>query len=229
MEARTRYNHGIVAWTAAVFISDNPGCTYRQVETHLYDSGFCGNWRVMFTPRRPRSKMGSTTMDLFWTRELGLSEDGSSRRVFRFTITQRGREFADGPRPPSHDEMREAWRARRRTSRHPNDWVMEVRPHDLLVQRDSRRLRFWGGSAIRVGEEVLLPSGEYNHRIHYTMKRDELLMFVCLERDLEHDESYQRPIYTGEVRVVSCTTGEVIRISAEMLKLAQRRVRKEAR
>lgn len=229
MEAeRPKYKHGIAAWTAAVFISDNPGCTYRQIERHLIASGYPGNWRIMFTPRRARATMGSTTMGLFWTRELGLSEDGSSREVFRFTITPRGREFAEGPRPPTHAELQEAWQARKRSSRHPNDWVIDIRPHDLLVQRTNKSSMYWGGSGIRVGEEVLLPSGEYNQRFRYSMTRDEILMFVCLERQLEHNESYQRPIYTGQVRVVSCRTGEMIIVRAEMLKLAQRRVRKEA-
>lgn len=228
---KAKYGHGIAAWTAAVHIRDNPACTYREVEEVLNREVFPANWRIMFTPADPhrrKGSMGSTACGLFWTRELGPSEDGSKRQVYRFTITPQGEEFASGPRPPTHAELAAEWRARRSRSRHPNDWVNTIQSHDLLLMRRDKRLSGFGMSGWRVGEEII-KDGRHNERAYVRIHADDMLIFLGLESAPMYNSDWQRPIYMGRVLVISSRTGETLAVRSELLKPAQRRqARKEA-
>lgn len=226
--SKPKYGHGIAAWTAAEFIQDNPGCTYRQISRHLESCHLYGNWRIMFTPRKAKSRIFSTAMNLFWTRELGRSEDGSRRRVYRYRITPQGEEFASGPRPPTHAELAAEWRARRSRSRHPNDWVNTIQSHDLLLMRRDKRLSGFGMSGWRVGEEII-KDGRHNERAYVRIHADDMLIFLGLESAPMYNSDWQRPIYMGRVLVISSRTGETLAVRSELLKPAQRRqARKEA-
>ena len=230
-----KYGHGIAAWTAAVFIRDNPACTYRQIEQVLDQQVFTANWRIMFTPKDRNSRkgsMGSTAMGLFWTRELGPSEDGSKRRVYRFTITPQGEEFASGPRPPTHQEMREAHAKRMLTAPDPNDWVQHAQAGDLLVTRESKRIWYpISASITHVSVHITDEDGKtrFNSASHYGCERGEMFTFVGLtpwKRGVDvysFDHERQRQVYTGRVQALSSRTGQLVDVRAEYLKPITRR------
>lgn len=232
---KAKYGHGIAAWTAAVHIRDNPACTYREVEEVLNRDVFPANWRIMFTPADPhrrKGSMGSTAMGLFWTRELGPSEDGSKRQVYRFTITPQGEEFASGPRPPTREEMHAAHARRMLTASHPNDWVRTAQKGDLVVVRSSKNL-WYPISATRgsVPEIVRDDKGAMrtNPASYYGCERGEMFMFVGTApydraRDIvSWDYERNREIYNGRVQLISSRTGEQVSVLADYIKPFTRR------
>ena len=232
---KAKYGHGIAAWTAAVHIRDNPACTYREVEEVLNREVFPANWRIMFTPADPhrrKGSMGSTACGLFWTRELGPSEDGSKRQVYRFTITPQGEEFASGPRPPTREEIYAAHMKRMLTAAHPNDWVQSAKEGDLLVTRESKQIWYPISASIsHIPVHITDEDGKtrFNSASHYGCLRGEMFTFVGLtpwERGVDiysFDHERNRQVYTGRVQVLSSRTGQLVDVRAEYLKPITRR------
>lgn len=200
---KVKYSHGIAAWTAAGFIRDNPACTFREIQEFLHQNLAMGCWRIMFTPseRHKRHTMSSTAYGLFWTRELGHSEYGSNRQVYRFTITPQGEEFAAGPRPPTRQEMNETRRRKMLAASHPGDWVLTAQKGDLLMVRESKRLWY-----------------------HIGCERGEMFMFVePVPYGISFDHERNREIFEGRVQAISSRTGAPVDIRAMYLKPITRR------
>ena len=231
---KAKYGHGIAAWTAAVFIRDNPACTFRQIQEFLHRNLYMGCWRIMFTPseRHKRHTMRSTAYGLFWTRELGHSEYGFNRQVYRFTITPQGEEFAAGPRPPTRQEMNETRRRKMLAASHPGDWVLTAQKGDLLMVRESKRL-WYPISASRSHVPVRITSEKgnlvFNSASHYGCERGEMFMFV---EPVPYDNSVDivsfnhernREIFEGRVQAISSRTGVPVDVRAEYLKPITRR------
>ena len=192
-----KYGHGIAAWTAAVFIRDNPACTYRQIEQVLDQQVFT-----------------------------------AKRQVYRFTITPQGEEFASGPRPPTHQEMRDAHAKRMLTAPDPNDWVQQAQAGDLLVTRESKRIWYpISASRTHVPVHIVDENGRtlFNSASHYGCERGEMFTFVGLtpwNRGVDiytFDHDRQRQIYTGRVQALSSRTGQLVDVRAEYLKPITRR------
>jgi len=141
--SRSRY--GIVAWTAARYIGQNPQASKREVKEHLDATLYRDvNVGMLFAPSDPlkrRRGMTSTTMNILWTRERGQCRI-SGRAVWVYTLTPRGHLVASSERPPTHEEMRHRAHERMRHSPHEADWVRMVDPGELFVVRKKTT---WGG------------------------------------------------------------------------------------
>jgi len=214
-----KYRHGIAAWTAAVFIRDYPACTYRQIEAILNRDIAQANWRIMFTPserHRNRRSIGSTAMGLFWTRELGPREEGRQRRVYRFTITPQGEEFASGPMPPTHEELREQRALRMRNSLHPADWVKMVDPSELLMIRRSTT----SGGRWVCGDSAADPGSDSSTADRFvTIDREELMVLVDRSRCIHtsYDHARRRLVHHGHVQVLTMR-GRLLWVGVSLLK-----------
>jgi hypothetical protein len=141
-----RSRFGIVAWTAARFIGQNPQASKREVKEHLETTlGRIVNVGMLFAPHDPsrrRRGMRSTTMNVLWVREMGQCRI-SGRRVWVHTLTDRGHEVAESERPPTHEEAQRLWHERKRREPHEADWVRMVDPGELFAVRKKTT---WGGT-----------------------------------------------------------------------------------
>jgi hypothetical protein len=211
-----RSRFGIVAWAAARFIGQNPQASKREVKEHLETTlGRIVNVGMLFAPRDPSSPprgMRSTTMNVLWVRELGQCRI-SGRRVWVHTLTDRGREVAAEPSPPTPQEQMERTALRMQNSLHPADWAWMVDLGEMVTVR----MKTTGGGYWCYGFLSLDQSG-YGDK-HIPIERDEILILTERSKHIrsQYDPAWGRRTLSGYVQVLN-SKGVAILVKVDRLK-----------
>jgi hypothetical protein len=212
--SRSRY--GVVAWTAAQYIGQNPQASKREVKRHLDRTlGYNVNVGMLFAPSDPhkrRTEMRSSTMNILWVREEGRCRI-SGRRVWVHTLTERGREIAAEPPPPTPNELFERRMLRKRRSLHPADWAWMVDLGELVTARMKT-----SGSGLWCYGFLSLSQEGYGERT-VTIERDEILVLIERSKFMrsQYNPEWGRTTLSGYVQVLN-SRGVAMFVNAERLK-----------